>query len=232
MKSMDSIGYKVGQKGRVPAMLLSLNVSHPDIEEFIKAKSDFNAIQNANISVQVTNDFYYAVLEDAPWELRFEIPSIKKGDKVRIDVHSTDMNSICELDEYGIKRYYKIATHDRPYELISKTVRAVDILEMIAKGMFGYAEPGIQNIDIARKYSNSDYLYNPFEEYDPRILGTNAPVIGTSLVPTSSGLFPIKDLYDRQQEVKVISDTITTLPLNLVYWKSKERELRASIPRI
>jgi ribonucleotide reductase alpha subunit len=140
----------------------------------------------------------------------------------------TDMNSICELDEYGIKRYYKIATHDRPYELISKTVRAVDILEMIAKGMFGYAEPGIQNIDIARKYSNSDYLYNPFEEYDPRILGTNAPVIGTSLVPTSSGLFPIKDLYDRQQEVKVISDTITTLPLNLVYWKSKERELRAS----
>jgi ribonucleotide reductase alpha subunit len=36
------------------------------------------------------------------------------------------------------------------------------------------AEPGIQNIDIARRYSNSDYMYDPSDEYDSRILSTNA----------------------------------------------------------
>ena len=36
------------------------------------------------------------------------------------------------------------------------------------------AEPGIQNIDLARKYSNSDYVYDPKDEYDSRIVGTNA----------------------------------------------------------
>ena len=40
--------------------------------------------------------------------------------------------------------------------------------------MTANAEPGIQNIDIARKYSNSDAVYDPTDEYDSRILSTNA----------------------------------------------------------
>ena len=82
MKFIDGIGYSVGQKGRVPAMLFSLNISHPDIEEFIEVKSDRTKIQNANISVQITDNFYKAVEEDKDWELFFEIPPVKVGDKV------------------------------------------------------------------------------------------------------------------------------------------------------
>jgi ribonucleotide reductase alpha subunit len=55
-----------------------------------------------------------------------------------------------------------------------KTVKAKEVLELIAKHMFLNAEPGIQNIDIARKYSNSDYLYSPLNQYDSRIISTNA----------------------------------------------------------
>ena len=47
-------------------------------------------------------------------------------------------------------------------------------MELIAKNMHSNAEPGIQNIDIARKYSNSDALYDEKDEYDSRILSTNA----------------------------------------------------------
>ena len=47
-------------------------------------------------------------------------------------------------------------------------------MELIAKNMHQNAEPGIQNIDVARKYSNSDYMYDPNDEYDSRIIGTNA----------------------------------------------------------
>ena len=174
MKAIDQTGYEVGQEGRIPAMLLSLNVNHPDIEEFILAKSKFNIIQNANISVQCTDAFYDAVEKDADWKLFFDVPKINKGDKIYIDVHSSDMDTLSELDKYGNTKYYKIANKNRPAEHFEKTVKAKYILELIAKGMFYYAEPGIQNIDIARKYSNSDYVYDPAALYDSRIQSTNA----------------------------------------------------------
>jgi len=170
MKHIDTIGYSVGQKGRIPAMLFSLNINHPDIEEFITVKSDYTKIQNANISVQLTEKFYKAVEDDRDWEMSFEVPGIKRGDKVYIDVHSVDMDT--KKDDSG--RYYKIATHDKKKEMFTKMAKARKLLELIAKNMHANAEPGIQNIDIARKYSNSDYMYDPKDEYDSRIISTNA----------------------------------------------------------
>ena len=171
MEFEDKIGYFVGQKGRIPAMLFSISCDHPDVEEFIKVKSDYTKIQNANISVQCTEKFYKAVDDDADWELRFDVPGIKKGDKIYVDVHSIDFNCVKEK-ETG--RYYKVATHDRKKEIFTKNLKARKLMELIAKNMHTNAEPGIQNIDLARKYSNSDALYDPNDEYDSRILSTNA----------------------------------------------------------
>jgi len=170
LKFFDSIGYYVGQEGRIPAMLFSMNISHPDIEEFISIKKDYTQIQNANISVQMTNDFYEAVNNNKNWELKFTVPGVKKGDHIYLDVHSTDAD--CIMDSKG--KWYKIATHDKKEEIIHKTVNAKKILKLIAKNMYNNAEPGIQNIDIARKYSNSDAVYDKDNTYDSRILSTNA----------------------------------------------------------
>ena len=71
MGFIDSIGNYVGQKGRIPALLMSLSIDHPDIEKFITVKSDHGLIQNANISVQCTNKFYEAVLNNDIFELKF-----------------------------------------------------------------------------------------------------------------------------------------------------------------
>ena len=169
LKFLDSIGYYVGQEGRIPAMLMSLDVKHPDIEDFIKVKSDYTQIQNANISVQITNDFYNAVEKDEEWIMEFKIPEVKKGDKIYLDIHSIDMN--CSEDEKG---KYKIATHDKNEEIIIKKIKARKLLKMIAENMFRNAEPGIQNIDIAREYSNSDAVYDSNDKYDSRIISTNA----------------------------------------------------------
>ena len=157
--------------GRIPAMLFIILCDHPDVEEFIQIKSDYTKIQNANISVQCTEKFYKAIENDEDWELKFVIPPLKKGDKVYVDVHSIDMFTTKEK-ETG--RYYKIATHDRKKEVFTKTVKARKLMELIAKNMHQNAEPGIQNIDVARKYSNSDAMYDPADEYDSRIIGTNA----------------------------------------------------------
>lgn len=171
MEFEDKIGYFVGQKGRIPAMLFSISCEHPDVEEVVQVKSDYTKIQNANISVQCTEKFYKAVENDEDWDMTFVVPSIKKGDKVYVDVHSIDMSTTREK-ETG--RYYRTATHDRKKEVFTKTTKARKLMELIAKNMHQNAEPGIQNIDVARKYSNSDAVYDENDEYDSRILSTNA----------------------------------------------------------
>lgn len=170
LKFIDSIGYYVGQEGRIPAMLLSLNIKHPDIEKFITVKSDYTKIQNANISVQITNDFYDAVEKNEDWTMKFIVPEIKKGDKIYLDIHSIDEQ--CLNDENG--KWFKYATHDRSEEIIIKHINARKLLKLLAENMFKNAEPGIQNIDIARQYSNSDAVYDPNDYYDSRIISTNA----------------------------------------------------------
>lgn len=171
MKFIDSIGYYVGQKGRIPAMLFSISCEHPDVLDFIKIKGNRKDIQNANISVQCTDAFYKAVENNEEWELKFEIPEIKVGQKVYININSKEEDSL--YDE-KIGKWYYIAKKDRPYEKTSSKIKARAIAELIAQNMCNHAEPGIQNIDIAHKYSNSDYVYDSEDEYDSRIVSTNA----------------------------------------------------------
>lgn len=191
MSYIDSIGNFVGQKGRIPAMLFSLSCNHPDVEEFIAVKANTGKIQNANISVQCTDEFYDAVRKDKNWDLVFEVPEVKKGQKVYVDEHSITKDS--KKDETG---FYYIARTDRKKETIKKTVKAKDLMQLIAKNMHSHAEPGIQNIDIARKYSNSDYVYDPKDEYDSRIVSTNACcIVAESKILTNMGWKTIEEMY-------------------------------------
>lgn len=169
MKLIDSMGNYIGQNGRIPAMLFSLSIDHPDIEEFIKVKSDYTKIQNANISVQTNNAFYKAVEDDSEWEMIFTIPEVKKGQKIYVDVHSTDLDT--QKDDKG---YFYIAKRDRKEEKIVKKKNARELLELLAKNMLANSEPGIQQIDMARYWSNSDYVYDPNDEYNSKIISTNA----------------------------------------------------------
>ena len=50
----------IGQNGRRGALMLSLDCHHPDLLDFIHAKSDLNKVTKANISVRITDDFMRA----------------------------------------------------------------------------------------------------------------------------------------------------------------------------
>jgi ribonucleoside-diphosphate reductase alpha chain len=64
----------VSQAGRRGALMLTLRVDHPDIEDFITIKNDAGRtkVQYANISVLITHEFMTAVLDDTDFDLRFE----------------------------------------------------------------------------------------------------------------------------------------------------------------
>jgi ribonucleoside-diphosphate reductase alpha chain len=67
------ISRKIGQHGRRGALLLAMNVRHPDIFNFVTMKNDKNQITGANISVKITNDFMLAVQNDTDFELRWPV---------------------------------------------------------------------------------------------------------------------------------------------------------------
>ena len=62
----------IGQAGRRGALMLSIPISHPDVEEFIDIKTEQGSVTKANISVQVTDEFMRAVINDTNYELRWE----------------------------------------------------------------------------------------------------------------------------------------------------------------
>ena len=62
---------EVSQNGRRGALILTLNINHPDIQKFIVAKNDLTKITGANISVKITDDFMEAVEDDKEYNLTF-----------------------------------------------------------------------------------------------------------------------------------------------------------------
>lgn len=63
----------IGQNGRRGALMISMSVNHPDIEEFIDIKTQAGKIEKANISVRITDEFMQAVINNEEYDCRFEI---------------------------------------------------------------------------------------------------------------------------------------------------------------
>lgn len=61
----------IGVNGRRAALMCSISCDHPDIEEFIKLKTDINKATTANLSVRVSDDFMKAVENDEDWLCSF-----------------------------------------------------------------------------------------------------------------------------------------------------------------
>jgi ribonucleoside-diphosphate reductase alpha chain len=58
--------------------MLTIDVNHPDILEFIKIKSDLTKVTGANISVKLTDDFMVAVIKGNDFELLWESKNDQK----------------------------------------------------------------------------------------------------------------------------------------------------------
>jgi ribonucleoside-diphosphate reductase alpha chain len=62
---------EVAQDGRRGALMLSIDIKHPDSLNFIRVKRDLTQVTGANISVKLGNDFMEAVVKDDFFDLRF-----------------------------------------------------------------------------------------------------------------------------------------------------------------
>lgn len=120
------------------ALMVILNVWHPDIEEFIEAKKKKGVIENANVSVAICDGFMDAVKNDLDWDLVFPDTEHENYDE------EWDGN----LELWKEKGY--------PYK-VYKTIRARKLWELIVGSAWESAEPGLWFQERTNKMSNSHY---------------------------------------------------------------------------
>lgn len=61
----------IGQNGRRGALMISIDCSHPDVEEFINLKTDLEKVTKANISVRLHDEFMEAVKKNGDYLLHY-----------------------------------------------------------------------------------------------------------------------------------------------------------------
>lgn len=79
----------IGMKGRRGALMLNMDIQHPDIEDFIDVKNDLSKVNFANISVNVSDEFMQAVEDDRDFKLRFTVEA--SGEVVERNINARSL---------------------------------------------------------------------------------------------------------------------------------------------
>ena len=96
MNVFNMVAETIGQGNRRAALLLALDCSHPDIEEFLEIKKNNTAIQGANISIKFTNKFMQAVLNNENFPLYFKVKDT--GEEIKKEINARDFfKKFCEV---------------------------------------------------------------------------------------------------------------------------------------
>ena len=121
------VSQHTAQQGRRGALMITMNVEHPDIQKFVTMKCDRTKITGANISVMITDAFMKAVEADDWWYLQFKaLPT--------------------ESPESLVGTKYEITR-----------VRARELWRLICQTATNTAEPGIIFIDTYKRNLPLDY---------------------------------------------------------------------------
>lgn len=73
MERFSNTTREVAQQGRRGALMLTMDIAHPDVEKFITMKQDLSKVTGANVSVRVSDEFMRALEADACHTLRWPI---------------------------------------------------------------------------------------------------------------------------------------------------------------
>lgn len=144
--------------------MLSIDINHPDVMDFIKIKRDGTSVTGANISIKINNDFMKAVENNEDYFLRF--PCNSSTEELLYPNETIEYNKLYRCSH--------IKSRDVVY---TKKIKAKEYWDEIIKSAHGYAEPGIIFVDNHHNYS-PDGVYpqfkgvttNPCFSYETKIL--------------------------------------------------------------
>lgn len=118
------------------AMMAVLRCDHPDIEEFITAKSIANQLTHFNVSVLITDEFMQAVENNHEWELVFPLENQQANEVIHRHWSGSRKAVACQ---------------------VVRRIPARELWLKITKSAYDYAEPGVLFEDTINLQNNLWY---------------------------------------------------------------------------
>jgi ribonucleoside-diphosphate reductase alpha chain len=93
MERFSNTTREVAQSGRRGALMLTIDIEHPDVEHFVTVKQDLSKVTGANISVRLSDEFMNAVKNDTDYTHRFPLDEhLKPGEtQIKSTVKARDL---------------------------------------------------------------------------------------------------------------------------------------------
>ena len=161
-------------KIRKGAMMGVLDVTHPDIIEFITAKQSSGRLTKFNLSVNFTNEFMRQldVVNNST-----DANEVEKADKWNLQFPDTAFDHYQSEWNGNLKNWI-----NKGYPVITyQTVSVKWLWNLVMESTYNRAEPGVLFLDRANEY-------NPLY-YGETIIASNPCVSGDTIVATDKGLF-------------------------------------------
>lgn len=159
----------IGEHNRRGALMISINIKHPDSKEFMLKKQDLTKVTGANISLQLDDDFIQAAQKEEDYFLRFPV------DLDVSQISQEKLNSL-EYDKlYGNEGEFK-EYGERVY---IRKIKAKEYWDSLIHCAWNTAEPGII-------FRSPMINYTPDGVYDDyRMVSTN-PCAEIAMEPYNS----------------------------------------------
>ncbi len=208
---------EIAQEGRRGALMLSLNILHPDSLEFIESKQDLTKITGANISTGIPDEFMEAIESDSDILLRFPVDSnVSLFTQEYID--SLNYNELYNVFEFGIGNYPEYV----------KKIKAKDYWDTLIECAWTTAEPGILFLGNWKR-GGPDWVYEkyrpvstnpcseiPMSAYDAcRLLSVNTYKLVKNPF-TKNASISNSDVYSIFYEQLIIGDILVDLELDYI----------------
>jgi len=164
LKMINEVGEHVKSgKARRTALIGILNVTHPDLLEFLQVKLEQGELTNFNISVAITDRFIEAVQLDEDWYFTFNNKeyhnyvlqaTTNKGVQRFLSIIALD-----EEDAIGRAKGFHLEDWTETFEVVKKeNIKAKWIWEKIWMNSVNSGDPGVYNIDLSNKHTNTSYF--------------------------------------------------------------------------
>ena len=163
LQMINEVGEHVrAGKNRRTALMGILNVTHPDLLEFLHVKLDQGELNNFNISVAITDRFLEAIELNEDWYFTFNnkeyhsyqlIRNYSDGQALVQVIAQDEEDAIARANNFHKEKW------DDTFEMIGQNdIKARDLWDMIWKNSVESGDPGIYNIDLSNKYTNVSYF--------------------------------------------------------------------------
>lgn len=219
MELFSQVTNTIGQAGRRGALMISIDVNHPDVQEFVTIKQDLSKVTGANVSVRLNDEFMEAVENDEDYILRWPC-NIEVNDITENQLKYLSYNKL-EVAEYKDKS-------NVIHKVYLKKIKARELWESIIHCAWATAEPGILFWDTIldndpasvypthRAISTNPCGEIPLSPYDScRLIAVN--LFGLVRNPfTSQAVVDEQEAYQIFYEAQVIGDILVDLEIEAV----------------